>query len=226
MFCRIWRDGTCYLLSKILSALPRSFDDNFNTSCHAECCPRTEFFSRANESGGFGIRSARPLTTTSVLKTKFFIPISSGEMGTTYGAKASANHLAPSSSFTSFGEATQWPTFLLRPPGYGVQVVWSLFPTASAVSRWAVSSNTEGERRLNLTSPLSGAYLVTDANEVFFLVMIFCINSTFTLSSFVKYCIVLLRSLMFQFSLFCKLLHIEGPVYFRIHCLNLGRELL
>ena len=98
---------------------------------------------------------------SSVLKTKFFIPISSDETGTTSGAKASANHLAPSSSSSSPGHATQWPTFLLRPPGYGVQVVWPLFPTASAVSRWAVSSNTEGEGRLNLTSLLSVAYHVT-----------------------------------------------------------------
>ena len=42
------------LLSKILSALPRSFGDSFNTSCHANCCPETRlrFFARS-----FGIRS-------------------------------------------------------------------------------------------------------------------------------------------------------------------------
>ena len=59
----------------------------------------------------FGIRSARPLTMTSVLKTKFFIPISSDETGTTSDAKASANHLVPSSSSSSPGRATQWPAF-------------------------------------------------------------------------------------------------------------------
>ena len=43
----------------------------------------------------FGIRSARPLMATSVLKTKLFFPLSLDEKGTTSGAKASANHLAP-----------------------------------------------------------------------------------------------------------------------------------
>ena len=59
----------------------------------------------------FCIRSARPLTATSVLKTKFFIPISSDEKDTTSSAKASANHLAPSSSSSSSGRAIQWPAF-------------------------------------------------------------------------------------------------------------------
>ena len=53
MFCRIWREGTCYLLSKILSALPRSFGNSFNTSCHADCCLRTQLFSRARYLGVF-----------------------------------------------------------------------------------------------------------------------------------------------------------------------------
>ena len=192
MFCRIWQEGPCYLLSKILSALPRSFGDSFNTSCYANCCPRTsilfagetwefgynsahlfmptavlkQFFSPARYLGVFffffffffffGIRSALPLTATSILKNKFFIPISSDEKGTTSGAKALANHLAPSSSSSS-SRATQWPTFLLHPPSYGVLVVWPLYPTASAVSRWAVSSNTEGEGGIKSHfSPLSG----------------------------------------------------------------------
>ena len=53
MFCRIWQEGTGYLLSKILSALPRSFSNSFNTSCHANCCPKTESFSRASLPGVF-----------------------------------------------------------------------------------------------------------------------------------------------------------------------------
>ena len=57
----------------------------------------------------FGIRSAHPLTATSILKTEILYHISSDEKGTTSGTKASANHLAPSSS--SSGHATQWPAF-------------------------------------------------------------------------------------------------------------------
>ena len=45
--------------------------------------------------------------------------------------------------------------------GCGVQIAWPLFPTASAVSCRAVSSNTDGEGKLNLTSFLSVAYHVT-----------------------------------------------------------------
>ena len=71
--------------------------------------PELPFFSPTRYLGvSFGIKAACPLTATSVLKTKFFIPISSDEKGTTSGAKASANHLAPSSSS---GRATQWLAF-------------------------------------------------------------------------------------------------------------------
>ena len=132
VFWRIWLEGTRYLLVRRFCSVLSGAGWK-PTSLSADFCPQTDFF----------------------------IPISSDEKGTTSGAKASANHLAPCSFSTSSGHATQWPTFLLRPPGYGVQVVWPLSPTASAVSRWAVSSNTEGEGRLNLTSPLSVAYHVT-----------------------------------------------------------------
>ena len=93
VFCRTWLEGTYLLVQGFCSAL----------------------------SGG----SWKPtsLSVDFCLQTEFFIPISSDENGTTSGAKASANHLAPSSSSTSSRHATQWPTTLLRPPGYGVQAV-------------------------------------------------------------------------------------------------------
>ena len=122
-FCRTWLEGTYYLLVQgFCSTL--SGAGLKPTSLSADFCPKTPFFSQAGERRVFGIRSARPFTAISVLKTKFFIPISADEKGTTSGVKASTNHLAPSSSSTSSGHATQWPAFLLRPPGYGVKVVW------------------------------------------------------------------------------------------------------
>ena len=57
---------------------------------HGRACPKF-----------YGIRSARPLTATSVIKTEFFFPLSSDEKGTTSGAKAPANHLAPYASSSS-----------------------------------------------------------------------------------------------------------------------------
>ena len=157
VFCRIWWEGTCYLLSKILSALPRSFSDIFNTPCHADCCTRTQFFSPARYPGFFfGIRSARPLTATSDLKIKFFIPISPDEKDTTSGTKASANHLAPSSSSTSFGHATQWPTFLLRPPGYGVQEFDLILAALSGQSMCLLVKPRRGREIKSYFSPLSG----------------------------------------------------------------------
>ena len=125
-FFRIWREST---------ALPQSFGDSFNTSRHADCCPRTQFFSRASRPGVFGIRSARPFTPTSVLKTEFFIPISSDEKGTTSDAKASANHLAPSPSSSS--HATQWPTFLSPSTGLWSAGSLTLSWLSLAVSRCA-----------------------------------------------------------------------------------------
>ena len=44
---RIWREGTCYLLSKdSVPLFPRSSSDIFNTYRLADFCPRTSFFSR------------------------------------------------------------------------------------------------------------------------------------------------------------------------------------
>ena len=107
VFCRIWREGTGYLLSKILSALPRSFGNSSTHLVTSTAVPALNSFHRRGTRQFFGIRSVRPLTATSVLKSKFFILISSDEKGTTFGAKASANHLAPSSSSSSTGRATQ-----------------------------------------------------------------------------------------------------------------------
>ena len=51
-FFRIWQEGTCYLLSKdSVPLFPRNFGDSFITSRHADCCPSTQFFSRARYPG-------------------------------------------------------------------------------------------------------------------------------------------------------------------------------
>ena len=115
---------------KNLSALPRSFGNSFNTSRYADRFPRTENL----------------------------IPISSDEKGTTSGVKASANHLAPSSSTSSVVLLNDLHS-LLRPIKLGLWSADSLtyILTASAISRWAVSSNTEGEWEIkSYFTPLSG----------------------------------------------------------------------
>ena len=141
-FCRTWLEGTCYLLVKgFCSTL--SGAGWKPTSLSADFCPQTEFF----------------------------IPISSDEKGTTSGAKALANHLATSSSSTSFGHATQWPTFFFRPPNYGVQVVWPLFLNASAFSCWAVCSNTWWGRGIkSYFAPLRGIPCDSSFNSVYELI--------------------------------------------------------
>ena len=106
VFYRTWLEGTCYLLVQgFCSTL--SGAGWKPTSLSAHFCPQTQFFLREGEPRVFGIRSARPFTATSVLKTKFSIPISSDKKGTTSGAKAFANHLAPSSSSSTTDHATQ-----------------------------------------------------------------------------------------------------------------------
>ena len=66
----------------------------------------------------FGIRSTRPITATSVRKTKFVIPISSDEKGTTSGFRVLPNHLdflhLPLSCY-SFG-LLYWPLYPLLCP--------------------------------------------------------------------------------------------------------------
>ena len=110
---------------KILSALPWSFGDSFNTSCQANCCPKTESFSRSSLPGVFWHQISTSLSL-SVLKIKFFFPISSDEKGTTSGFRVLANHF-PSFFFLhlplscySFG-LLYWPLYpLLCPPGHRV----------------------------------------------------------------------------------------------------------
>ena len=107
VFCRTWLEGTCYLLVQDSASLFPAGAGWKPTSLSVDVSLQTQFFSRASEPGVFSIRSAPPFTATSVLKNEFFISISSDEKATTSGAKASANHLAPSSSSTSSGHATQ-----------------------------------------------------------------------------------------------------------------------
>ena len=75
----------------------------------------------------------RPLTATSVLKTEFFIPISTDERATISSFRVLANHLASffflTLSCDSF-ELLYGPLCpLLYPPGwcYGVQIAWPTF---------------------------------------------------------------------------------------------------
>ena len=113
------------------------------------------------------MRFVRPFMATSILKTEFFIPISSDEKGATSGFRLLANHLVSFFFLTLSGDSfglLSWPLYpLLYPTGwvYGVQTAWPRFPPASAVSCRAVSSNTDGEGKFNLTSLLSMGHHVT-----------------------------------------------------------------
>ena len=123
-FCGAWLEGTGYLLSK--DSAPLLFPEFLATaSTHLvtqTAVPELNSFHRKGTREFFGIRSSRPLTVTSILKTKFFIPISSDEKGTTSGAEASANHLAPSSSSPSPVVLFNDLHSLLRPTKLGL---WS-----------------------------------------------------------------------------------------------------
>ena len=114
---------------RILSAFPWSFGDNFNTSCHVNCSPKTQFLSFHR----LGTREfVWYLVNTSShgdlrpKKLKFFIPISSDEKTTTSGFRVLAYHLAsffflhfPQPCY-SFG-LLYWPLYpLLYPPGHRV----------------------------------------------------------------------------------------------------------
>ena len=126
-FCTIWREGTCYLLSKDSFRSSPEFRRQFQHILSRRLLSQNFHSFRGRDPGFFGIRSARPFTVTSLLKTQFFIPIFTDEKGTTSGAKTSANHFAPFFLISiSPGHATQWPTFLLRPPNLGLWSVDSL----------------------------------------------------------------------------------------------------
>ena len=97
------------------------------------------FFAR-----GFGMRFARPLTVTSVLKTEFFIPISADGKGATSGFRVLANHLASffflTLSCDSFG-LLSWPLHPLLYPirSQSVNISWlSFWPglVTSAARNW------------------------------------------------------------------------------------------
>ena len=109
-FFRIWREGTCYLLSKDSFRFCPEFRRQFqHVSLRRLLSKNSIFF--VGDTRKFGYNSAHLFTPTAVQELINLIPISSDEKGTTSSAKASANHLAPSSSSTSFGHATQWSAF-------------------------------------------------------------------------------------------------------------------
>ena len=123
-FFRIWWEGTCYLLSKDSFRSSPEFRRQFQHVSLRRLLSTNSILFTGEVPGSLATVSTHLVTLTAVQELRNLIPISSDKKGTTSGAKALANHLAPSSSSTSFGHATQWPTFLLCPPGYRVQVVW------------------------------------------------------------------------------------------------------
>ena len=110
VFCRTWLEGACYLLSKILL---RSFLEFWRQFQHVSLCrllSKNSILFMGEILGSLATVSAHLVMLTAVQELGNLIPISSHKKGTTSGAKALANYLAPSSS--SSGHATQWPTFL------------------------------------------------------------------------------------------------------------------
>ena len=171
VFCRIWREGTGYLLSKILSALLRSFGDSFNTSCHANCCPKTPFsFHRLgtrelfwHQVSTFSHGDLRPKNWNSLS----LVPLTKRVLLPALRLRPviwllSSSSTSPCHAIHSGYYNDLYIPFSVQPTwGYGVQIAWPRFPTTSAISRRAVRSNTDEEGKLNLTSFLSVAYHVT-----------------------------------------------------------------
>ena len=127
-------------------------------------------------------KSARLFTPAAVLKLEILFQISSDKKALFLAWKARANYLAPSSSSTSSGHATQCPTFLS--PSTWSQVMVCRQPLAFILTwiryrSWSVSNLTfvhislltvslgdllvqiQRVGDINPTFPLSGAYHVT-----------------------------------------------------------------
>ena len=111
-FFRIWREGNCCLLSKDSFRSSPEFRWQFQHVSLRRLLSKNSILFTGEVPGGLATVSAHLVTPTAVQELASLIPISSAENGTTSGTKASANHLAPSSSSsTSSGRATQWPAF-------------------------------------------------------------------------------------------------------------------
>ena len=124
------------------------------------------------------MRFTCPFTATSILKTEFFIPISSDEKGATSGFRVLANHLASFFFLTLFRRFIRATILNSMSPSLSTRLVlWSAdsltyilteFVT-SAARNWPfihlsfrpVNSNTEGYWEIDLTSLLSVADHVT-----------------------------------------------------------------
>ena len=76
----------------------------------ANFCPELKILLAGVRPRVLANKSAHLFTPNYVLKLKSLFQISSDEKILFSALKASANHLAPSSSTTSSGHATQWPT--------------------------------------------------------------------------------------------------------------------
>ena len=118
---------------RILSAFPRSFGDTFNTSCYANCCPKTQFLSFHQ----LGTREFvwHQVSTSSHcdFRPKNWILYSYFLWRKGYYFRVLANHLASFFFLTLSGDSfglLSWPLYLLLCPtgwGYGVQIAWRTF---------------------------------------------------------------------------------------------------
>ena len=146
------------------------------SNCHANCCPKTPIsFHWLGTQEFFGIRSSQdvlsrwppskkwnslslvPLTKRVLLPVLRLWPI----IWLLSSSSTSPCHAIHSGYYNDL-----YIPFSVQPTwGYGVRIAWPRFPTASAVSHRAVSSNTDREEKLNLTSLLSVAYHVTKQKQ-------------------------------------------------------------
>ena len=172
MICRIWREHPSYLLSKILSALPRNFGNSFNTSCYANSCPKTPisfhwlgtrelFWHRVSTSFHGDLRpknwnsfSLFPLTKRALLPALGFWPIiwplSSSSTSSCHAIDSGYNtDLCIPFSFHPFTECRQvlaliltWIRYFVQQADRGVDL--HSYSSFKGHSLGPVHSNTEG----------------------------------------------------------------------------------
>ena len=142
-------------------------------SFHTRCCPKTQFFSWARyPEFGYSFNTSRHANCCS--RTKNPLPNFLWQKGPVFGAQGFGQsfgsflllHLIRSCYFIWATTMTYIPFSVQSTWGYGVQIAWPAFQLPQRSVAGLVSSNTEGEGRLNLTFPLSGAYHVTQLNYI------------------------------------------------------------
>ena len=119
----------------------RSFGDSFHPSCHANCCPKNSALLLRPESWHEIIR---PLTTTSVLKTEFFFPISADEKGAS-GFRVLANHVPSFFSLTLSGDSFGLLSLSTRVKLWSTEsLTYILISSFNGQHLGPVNSNTKG----------------------------------------------------------------------------------